>query len=184
MCSGLPSTRKRDKDAQLVEYPQGERNQSSRPNRISEILDVRFLEDDIFRGSLTVVDNKPKRCINPFSLGRCRKRYWCSRRVRRAHHSKQRITSPERCARRTLHCFLQHPPPKKYCFRSSPGVNSRITGGQHVTPDIQAHFCVHAEILCNSKVNFFAYFASLCLCVEYGVHRRIPVINRDPSTRR
>jgi len=50
--------RKRDKDAQLVEYPQGERNQSSRPNRISEILDVRFLEDDIFRDSLTVFDNK------------------------------------------------------------------------------------------------------------------------------
>jgi hypothetical protein len=30
-------------------------------------------------------------------------------------------------------------------------VNSRITGRQHATRDIQALFCVHAEILCNSK---------------------------------
>jgi hypothetical protein len=31
-------------------------------------------------------------------------------------------------------------------------VNSRITGRQHATRDKQAHFCGHAEILCNSKV--------------------------------
>jgi hypothetical protein len=93
----------------------------------------------------------PQRCIKPLSRGRCRKRYSCSRRVRRAHHSKQRITSPERCARRTLHCFLQHPPTEKGCFLSSPGVNSRITGRQHATRDIQSRFCVHAEILCNTK---------------------------------
>jgi hypothetical protein len=58
MCSSLSFTRKRDKDAQHVEYPQGEHNKSSRPDRISEILDVRFRKDDKFRCSLTVFDNK------------------------------------------------------------------------------------------------------------------------------
>jgi len=95
----------------------------------------------------------PQRCINPLSHRRVSQKIFvlpqdapCA-----PFQTKNYASRTVRTAHPTL--LLQHPPPKRGCFLSSPGVNPRFTGRQHATRDIQAHFCVHAEILCNSKVN-------------------------------